>query len=141
MSLTFIKVSILFLYLRIFSITNMLKACYVTLVIVIIHGVWLLFSSIFGCLPIASYWNNTLSGKCLPSAASWVVTYSVNIVTNVVIFLLPLPVIGTLNLPRRQKIGVFFVFALGSLYDLLHLSTLCVSTHFGELVSLTECYP
>ena len=41
---------------------------------------------------------------------------SLNIATDLTIFLLPMPVLTTLTLPWRQKFGVVFIFGVGLLY-------------------------
>lgn len=40
-----------------------------------------------------------------------------NIVTDLIMLLLPMPVIWRLKLPTKQKIALTGVFLLGSLYD------------------------
>lgn len=42
----------------------------------------------------------------------------IGIVLDVAIWTLPIPVIGRLKLPRRQKAGLLVVFGLGVLYVL-----------------------
>jgi len=38
-----------------------------------------------------------------------------NIVTDLTILVLPMPVLSTLRLPLKQKVGLMFVFAMGGL--------------------------
>jgi hypothetical protein len=45
----------------------------------------------------------------------WYIMASFNLTTDLVIFLMPLPVIRSLQLPRRQKIMLFAVLGLGFL--------------------------
>ncbi|KAF8866279.1 hypothetical protein BDZ45DRAFT_735558 [Acephala macrosclerotiorum] len=97
-SQTLAKISILLLYLRLFSVTNIRKACYTILVIVILFGIWLFFTTIL-------FFNASL-----------------NILIDVGIVLLPMPVIRTLVLPGRQRLRLYFIFTLGFLYDNLGIS-------------------
>lgn len=46
------------------------------------------------------------------------------IITDLIIFILPIPIVGPLNLPRRQKIVVVGIFALGFLYAFFVFLTL-----------------
>jgi hypothetical protein len=39
------------------------------------------------------------------------------VITDIMIFVLPIPIIAPLNLPRRQKIAVVGIFTVGFLYD------------------------
>jgi hypothetical protein len=38
-----------------------------------------------------------------------------NITTYIMIFAIPMPLLGQLQLPQRQKIGLMFVFGFGAL--------------------------
>ncbi|KAF4625948.1 hypothetical protein G7Y89_g12214 [Cudoniella acicularis] len=113
LSLTMTKISILLLYMRIFSISNIQLICYIQLAIVIVYGLWLLFDNIFFCTPISFFWDKTIPGKCLPSAKVWFTNSSLNIATDFMILILPLPVISTLRLPKQQKQILYPIFAVG----------------------------
>ncbi|KAH8663630.1 hypothetical protein BGZ60DRAFT_342194, partial [Tricladium varicosporioides] len=112
-SLSFTKIAILLLYLRIFTIPKITRIIYIQLVIVTIYGLWLVLCAIFACTPISLWWDKSQKGTCLPSTQIWWANATLNIATDFMIFLLPLPVIRTLNLPKRQKMGLYFVFTLG----------------------------
>lgn len=47
--------------------------------------------------------------NCITGAA-------INVVTDLVILILPLTVIWGLNIPTRSKLSLSFIFSLGSLY-------------------------
>lgn len=114
-SFTFTKISILLQYLRIFDVTKIRKLCYVQIVIVSVYGVWLFFSSILNCVPIARNWDKTVQGKCLPTTPLWLTNAALNIATDIIIVLLPMPVISSLTLPLKQKLWLAIVFAFGLL--------------------------
>ncbi|KAE8448270.1 hypothetical protein EG329_009701 [Mollisiaceae sp. DMI_Dod_QoI] len=114
LSLTFTKISILFLYLRVFIVSNVRPACYVVLAVVILYGVELFVTGIFICVPAAHFWESSqVSGTCIPNQPLYFTNVSLNILTDISIILLPMPAIRTLVLPRRQKLGLYSVFALG----------------------------
>jgi hypothetical protein len=81
--------------------------------IVVLSGLWTVGGTIFACAPVAAYWDKSLGGHCLPDFTIWFLNASINIVIDLCIFILPLPVIRTLILPTRQKIGLYFVFMIG----------------------------
>ncbi|KAF4630698.1 hypothetical protein G7Y89_g7435 [Cudoniella acicularis] len=112
-SITLTKVSILLLYIRIFGTTKLRNVCYVMFVIIIMYGAWLLGSSIFCCVPVARFWDRSIPGKCLPPKLLTYLNASMNISTDLTLLILPLPVIHSLLLPRPQKMGLYFIFALG----------------------------
>lgn len=112
--LAFTKVSIVMQYLRVFVGTVIQRACRITLIIVIVYGLWTFWSAVFTCFPVAKFWDPTVKeGYCMNFTALWFSNASVNIVTDLIIFLLPVPVIRSLNLPRKQKIGLMMIFAVG----------------------------
>jgi hypothetical protein len=57
----------------------------------------------------------------------------IGIVIDFAIWILPLPVIGLLKLPRRQKLGLLFVFGLGVLWVIskAHKSACILTSHTG----------
>lgn len=68
---------------------------------------------IFNCNPINKFWDPTLPGTCIPNLPFWYINAAGNIVTDVSIFILPLPVLKSLNLERPQKILLMAIFSLG----------------------------
>ena len=112
LSLTFTKVSILCLYLRIltFGYTKLLSK--ILLGVVIVFYTWIVCSLLTICAPIEGVSDPRLeSAYCRPTSVFWVNT-SINIATDFCIFILPLPAFFKLQIPRRQKIGLCVVFLL-----------------------------
>ena len=116
LSLTFTKVSILLQYLRIFTTKQFRVSCWALLGFVAVYGTWSVFSSIFGCMPVAYFWDKTIKGgHCMNQYAVWFTSAAVNIVTDFAIIILPMPVLWRLNMPLKQKRALMLVFALGGL--------------------------
>ncbi|KAH8669101.1 hypothetical protein BX600DRAFT_497051 [Xylariales sp. PMI_506] len=68
------------------------------------------------CIPIQKLWDKTVTGAhCLPipSGTSIWLNSTGNMITDIIILVLPLPVVWRLNLPKTQKWVLFGVFALG----------------------------
>lgn len=109
-----VKMSIMLQYRRIFTVTAMQR---ITLVGLIFEGTWAFTLSILlpmVCSPASFFWDTSIvNGKCLNQLAIWYVMASVNLVTDFVTFSLPLPVIKSLQLPKRQKFMLMGVFCLG----------------------------
>lgn len=111
------KVSTLLLYLRIFHTKTTKKICHYLLGFVVVNGIWLFLSSVVTCVPLAAFWDSDTEGRCMPRSAMWILNASINIATDIGIFILPMPMISTLILAMRQKLGLYkyFVFGLGFL--------------------------
>jgi len=82
--------------------------------IVIAFGLFTVFTQIFKCIPLQKNWMPTTSSRCLPENLSYYYA-AVNIATDVVVCVLPLPLLKTLRLPKKQKRVLLAVFALGGL--------------------------
>jgi hypothetical protein len=117
--LPFTKSSILFLYLRIWSPpTPFFRASiYTTLAIILSWSVGSIISTIFQCHPIAGFWDASIHGvKCYNTDAFWYAYGIINIITDFIVLVLPLPEIKRLHLPTPQRWGVAGIFCLGILY-------------------------
>jgi hypothetical protein len=109
------KSSILLLYLRIFVITPFRRVAWVMLALVICWGVGSTFAAIFQCTPVRRVYNNSIEGHCISNTVVWYANGSFNIASDIVILLMPLFVIRSLKLGRRDKIGLILVFTIGGL--------------------------
>ncbi|KAF5521068.1 Satratoxin biosynthesis SC1 cluster protein 4 [Colletotrichum aenigma] len=108
-----VKISILFQYRRIFANEIMQK---LTMGGLIFMGLWTFTLSILlplVCYPVAKFWDDSIDGKCLDYLTIWYAMAGVNLVSDFVIFSMPIPVIKSLQLPRRQKRMLLLVFGLG----------------------------
>ncbi|OAG12116.1 uncharacterized protein CC84DRAFT_1080938 [Paraphaeosphaeria sporulosa] len=127
LSLGFTKVSILLQYRRVFSTRKFQIACDVVLAVVVVYAFWTVLSSIFGCKPIQAFWTLKHPFKCLDQFTVWFFNGAMNILTDLSIIVLPMPVIRKLNLPRRQKQALIGIFAIGGfvcLVSILRLQSL-----------------
>lgn len=109
------KISILLLYLRIFPNKSFRKAVYGLLVFVIGYAVASITATTFQCTPVARTFDHDIPGTCINNTAFWYANAGANILSDFAILALPMPVVNSLHLPRRQKLGLMVVFALGGL--------------------------
>ncbi|KAK3690435.1 hypothetical protein B0T22DRAFT_537094 [Podospora appendiculata] len=113
----FAKVPILILYLRLFGVYTWLRnACYVLLIVPLF---FLAGSASYGaalCSPDNKVMDMTFLVGCMRSGLGVCVwNAAVSLAADVVIFVLPLPVIFTLTVPRKKKIGLVIIFLVGIL--------------------------
>lgn len=110
------KTSILVFYLRLAKNTQKVlrMASWAVLVVVNVAGTILTFMNIFQCHPMRAAWDVTIeTAKCLPLLTEFICSAPVNIVTDLAILALPIPVLTGMRLPPRQKTILIFTFALG----------------------------
>lgn len=112
----FAKTSILLMFRRISPQKGLRMAIYTVLAVVIGYSIALILVLIFACNPIERAWDGTITeGFCINRNAVYVATAVVNIVTDLAIIAIPIPMVINLKMPLQQKIGLAFMFAIGSL--------------------------
>lgn len=123
--LLLIKVSILMFYRRIFGMNWMIWGC------LIISGCWCIGSMIAAlcaCQPVSYFWNeltDPTSGRYRYNFYYYYIgNGTANMVTDVLILLVPMPIIWRLQIRTGQKIGVCSILLLGGLYDIIFSLTL-----------------
>lgn len=79
---------------------------------------WGIASEVFvvlGCVPLV-FIVPSMKGKCLDVLLTFYLTSIMNIVTDFMVFTLPIPAVRKLALRRNQKVLVISIFGLGFLY-------------------------
>ncbi|KAL8770166.1 MAG: hypothetical protein Q9209_004008 [Squamulea sp. 1 TL-2023] len=113
-----IKLSILLFYRRLFPRENTSarwRICHLALCIASMAlGVVSLFGVAFQCTPVAYLWDRTIpGGHCINFTALARFTNIANMVTDILILIMPIPIVWNLHLDRSKKIGVCGLFLLG----------------------------
>ncbi|KAA8648440.1 uncharacterized protein ATNIH1004_004325 [Aspergillus tanneri] len=109
-----VKLSLLFLYRRIFVSTKFITIVYVVGAVVSLWAIIMTFLGIFNCTPIHAFWTG--QGKCLPFKQFAIGYAVVNIITDLAVWLMPIPMMWKLQLPLGRKVALTLIFALG-LFD------------------------
>ncbi|KAM3549332.1 hypothetical protein MY1884_008784 [Beauveria asiatica] len=111
------KTSILIFYLRLAKDTQVVLryASWFTLIVVNLAGTVLTLMNIFQCSPIHAAWMAFYEGsaKCIPLLTEFICAAPVNILTDLAILALPIPVLTGMRLPPRQKTILILTFAIG----------------------------
>lgn len=66
------------------------------------------------CVPVQAFWGDG-TGRCMDRLAFWFSNAALNIATDIIIVVIPIPLIRTLQISRKQKIALIMVFAVGGL--------------------------
>jgi hypothetical protein len=137
LALTFVKISILFLYVRAFTYPIVLVASKVLLGIVIVTHLWIIISVWTTCIPLDALWDlaKRPTAYCHPFSVWWSHA-GINITTDLLIFALPLTVLRKIRAPRRQKTALYFVFGLGFWYESASSAGI-----LPPLTSRSQCLP
>lgn len=111
------KISVLFFYLRIFPNRGFRAVAYVVMAWVGVSGAIFLLMQIFQCIPISYSWEGW-EGTYGPHTCVDVNTLAFaaagfSIAQDVVILILPLPLLARLQVSGRSKVAVMVMFSLG----------------------------
>jgi hypothetical protein len=112
----FSKLAILWLYLRIFTTKTYRYLAYILAFILVLNMVmcWIIASVM--CRPFRFHWDKSIpGGRCLNEQAIFTWFRVPNIITDVAMLVLPLPVVWNLHTSFNQKIGLTATFITGSL--------------------------
>ena len=116
LAITFAKLSLLALYNRIFRIDLFRIIGNVAQVIISLWCIATLLVTIFNCHPIRFFWDKSIpNGHCLDPRVQ---TYSlsvISILTDIFVWVVPVPWLWRLILDWPKKIGLIATFALGGL--------------------------
>lgn len=76
------------------------------------------FALIFQCHPIAKGWDSSIPGECLNQHLLLESSGPFNIISDILIFILPIHAIWQLQLPQKKRMAVASAFTIGLLYAL-----------------------
>lgn len=112
------KMSILILYLRLFAVNKMFRYCTWSIMFLVTGYLSAnLLTQIFGCSPRSKYWVPETPGHCINYTKAGLAYGSFNIASDLLIFILPLPLVWRLELSRREKAGISVIFMSGAMYE------------------------
>ncbi|MCJ1385515.1 hypothetical protein MMC17_008638 [Xylographa soralifera] len=109
-----VKVAILLLYLSVFRAVRAFKiATYFMMGVSIAYGAMVVIVGLTICHPISYQWNPIGEGYCGNKILFYVIISSIYVVIDTSIFLLPLPMLWSLQMPTSRKIGLTILFSVG----------------------------
>ncbi|KAJ3539711.1 hypothetical protein NM208_g5376 [Fusarium decemcellulare] len=109
------KISLLFFYLRLCPERTFRRIVQVLVGLFVLYAVIYAMISLFGCQPIKASWDLAAqaTGKCVDKFGFFLAASVANVVMDLVILLLPLRIVIPLQIPRRQKLSLLFLFTTG----------------------------
>lgn len=89
--------------------------CSIMIGIVSCYAIASIIATITQCIPLTRVWDKSVHGTCINLTTFWEANGYFNIVTDIITLLLPVYPIYVICLPRRTKLALIGVFALGIL--------------------------
>lgn len=118
LSLGFLKLSLLFFYLKIFPTKSTRIMLWATIAYTVLWAVIFALVAVFNCNPISYYWTNwdhEHTGTCLDTNAIGWANAATSIAEDVWMLAIPLAQLRGLQLHMKKKIGVAIMFCTGTL--------------------------
>lgn len=117
-TLGLIKISICLFLARIFSAANNFrKWAYAVIAFIAAWSIMVILTAFVLCQPVAYNWDDTIpGGKCADQPAAFLAIGILDLVVDLMVLVLPLPMIWNLQLPMTNKIALFAIFGVGILY-------------------------
>ncbi|KAL4806820.1 hypothetical protein BDV18DRAFT_159989 [Aspergillus unguis] len=140
--MSLVKTSIMLFYLSIFGTKRSFRiSTTITMVIVWLWAISVILETMLLCRPLAYNWDTTIpGGKCGNRNATYVVAGTLNLVTDLMVMLLPVPHIWTLKLNLAKKIALTSVFCMGlfvSAVSIIRLVAL-MAIDFNDITSSVQ---
>lgn len=83
--------------------------------VVVGYNIGVMFPLIFACTPVQKTWDLTvLEGSCIDRTPVFIATAVLNMVTDICLLVLPIPMIAKLQMSRAKKVGLICMFGVGS---------------------------
>ncbi|KAF4635106.1 hypothetical protein G7Y89_g2996 [Cudoniella acicularis] len=142
-TLGLIKTSICLFYVRIFSIQKFRKAAWVVIGFIAAWSTMVFLTAFLLCTPLAMNWDPfTPGGHCANQTVAFIVIGVLDLIIDVAVFVLPLPMIYGLKVSNGKKVALFGIFGLGistMILSILRIDAL-VKVSFAD-ITYTAAYP
>lgn len=72
------------------------------------------FSNLFTCYPITALVESFYGNKCINAVPMWLSVVATDLIVDVVILTIPIPMVLRLQLPLKERLGVLGMLLLGA---------------------------
>lgn len=100
---TFVKFSILHLYVCLFPLPRFHLAAYITMALTTVYIVFIIISSFTICYPFSYFWDRSQKGHCRNQIALYTADAIFNLILDVIVVLLPMPMLWGLQMAREES--------------------------------------
>ncbi|KAM0578040.1 hypothetical protein D7B24_005581 [Verticillium nonalfalfae] len=108
-----VKMSFAVLYLRLLPDLLNRRINQGLLVLLMAEGLEESLVVIFHCVPVAKVWDHSLEGTCLDLKPFYYASFVVKFLTDIVLFVQPIPVIWRMQLSKIKRIGAILMLSIG----------------------------
>lgn len=139
-TLAVVKISILLLYRRIFTTRTFLRVNLAVGCLVLSSATAIALAAVFRCNPIADAWAHQARSGCFDTRTFYVTTKAIDFFTDVLVLLLPMPMVWQLHLPLKKRVFLCILFAIGSLYVSSAVSNEIAASHYVHSANVSGLF-
>ena len=110
-----IKISILCLYRRIFTVRNFQRASLVSGLVVVAFALVAEVGALLSCRPVTKFWSRLEPGYCFNFDTCYLAIQATDVLIDTIILALPIRMVSKLQLSRTDKATTLGIFLLGGL--------------------------
>ncbi|KAI1465122.1 uncharacterized protein F4812DRAFT_461964 [Daldinia caldariorum] len=112
-SLCLCRVSILVLSTKIFLVQSFIVTARITYVVVLGWGLTAILTAFLLCRPFAYNWDRSIEGGvCGDPTVSWAVTGVLNMISDIIILIMPMPYLLRLELAWEKRLQLMVIFGI-----------------------------
>ncbi|CAG7940614.1 unnamed protein product [Penicillium salamii] len=140
--IAFIKFSILALYKRLFAIRTMNLAVNAMFGFVCLWVVGVYVAGALICIPASKFWDPSVEGACLDPYKFYYGIQVPNILSDLILLIMPMQVVWSLPIPKSQKAllcGVFLVGGLTLVFSVFRLQAMIRLADLGPDITCKYC--
>ena len=113
-AMALVKISVVHFYATIFPSRTFFRVACVVMGLAAATAVATILDAFLGCRPFAYNWDKTIhGGTCGNETLAYLIPCIINLIIDVVVVILPLPVLWTLKMRLPRKIAVMLIFSMG----------------------------
>ncbi|KAK4501881.1 hypothetical protein PRZ48_007690 [Zasmidium cellare] len=138
-----IKISMCLTYLRIFDSQRFRYIVYFVIGLNLCYGIAFVLVSVFQCWPISfawTHWHGETVGRCNNINAQGWASAAFNVILDIIVLALPMPMLWKMQLNKRKKFLVMLMFGVGGFVTVVSILRLQVLIEFGDSSNLTWHY-
>lgn len=114
-TLNFTKLSMLLMYLRIFTGKRAREAIWMLVWTNSFYALISIAVTVIQCGPFEKIFDNSVLGTCIDMTSFWYANAIFSLVTDLIIVALPVPAVYEMQIKKMYKFGLFILFSLGLL--------------------------
>ncbi|EXF77826.1 hypothetical protein CFIO01_07276 [Colletotrichum fioriniae PJ7] len=122
-----VKMSFAVLYLRLLPDQVYQRINKFLIVLLLAEGIEETAVVIFRCTPIERAWTPSVPGTCLDLTIFYYSAFVIKLLTDLVLFIQPIPTVWKLQLPMAKRVGVIVMLSLGLFHRVCVISVIRVS--------------